>query len=268
MQSQFIQTRDLRMHYLQQGTGFPIIMVHGFPETSFQWRHQLPALAETNAVFALDTRGFGQTDKPRIRVNRDMLARDVINFMDALGIERAHLVGHDWGGIIGFKAVIDYQERFERVAFIDTLLTTWIPWGFHGCWFKDEPRPEEFFAAHHEEFIQSIFAGKQPSYAGWPYSGFGGGAPLTDDQLRARAATRSRTPTPTRTSGHSTSSPGRTRVFMFRQPSTWLRRSDGSAPAAWSAPAFGPSPLEPSEPNAVFHLTRQYCRGIQAGENP
>jgi pimeloyl-ACP methyl ester carboxylesterase len=193
MESNFVETRGgVRMHYLQQGTGFPVIMLHGFPETSYQWRHQIPVLAEEHAVFAVDTRGFGKTDKPRIRVNRDMLARDIINFMEAVGIERAHLVGHDWGGIIGFKAVIDYQDRFERVAFIDTLLTTWIPWGFHGYWFKDEPRPEQFFAEHHEEFIDSIFAGKPDSYPGWPVSGFGAGAPLSEEQLQARAVTRNR----------------------------------------------------------------------------
>ena len=81
-----VQTADLRMHYLQRGTGEPVVLIHGFPETSYSWRHQLAALSEHYAVFAPDTRGFGQTDKPGIRVTRQILAQDVINFMDAFMI--------------------------------------------------------------------------------------------------------------------------------------------------------------------------------------
>jgi pimeloyl-ACP methyl ester carboxylesterase len=88
-----VQTADLRMHYLQRGTGDPVVLIHGFPETSYSWRHQLAALSEHYAVFAPDTRGFGRTDKPGTRVTRQILAQDVINFMDALGIERAAIVG-------------------------------------------------------------------------------------------------------------------------------------------------------------------------------
>ena len=104
--SEFVQTSDLRMHYLQQGTGDPVVLIHGFPETSYEWRHQIPVLAEHYAVFAPDTRGMGQTDKPDIRVSRRLLAQDIANFMDALGLERAAVVGHDWGGIIAFKFAI------------------------------------------------------------------------------------------------------------------------------------------------------------------
>src|SRR5215469_15024186 len=68
-----VQTADLRMHYLQRGTGEPVVLIHGFPETSYSWRHQLAALSEHYAVFAPDTRGFGQTDRPGIRVTRQIL---------------------------------------------------------------------------------------------------------------------------------------------------------------------------------------------------
>ena len=68
MQRSFIQTSDLRMHYLQAGTGEPVILIHGFPETGHEWRHQIPALAERYTVFTPDTCGFGRTDKPDIRL--------------------------------------------------------------------------------------------------------------------------------------------------------------------------------------------------------
>jgi pimeloyl-ACP methyl ester carboxylesterase len=159
MQSNMIQTRDLRMHYVQAGTGDPVVLIHGFPETSYEWRHQLKALSERYAVFAPDMRGFGRTDKPGARVTRALLGQDVINFMDALGIERATVVGHDWGGIIAFKVAIDWPERVTRLALLDTLCTVWTPGGVHGYWFKAEPYPEEFFAKHHRGFIEAIFAG-------------------------------------------------------------------------------------------------------------
>ena len=141
MESLYVQTADLRMHYLQEGTGDPVIFLHGFPETSYEWRKQFPALAGGHALFAPDTRGFGGTDKPGIRINRTMLAQDVVNFMDALDIERAAVVAHDWGGIIAFKLAIDWPERVSRLAMLDTLCTVWAPAGAHGYWFKAEPSP-------------------------------------------------------------------------------------------------------------------------------
>jgi pimeloyl-ACP methyl ester carboxylesterase len=176
MTTAFVQTRDLRMHYRQQGTGEPVLFIHGFPETSYEWRFQLEALSDSYACFAPDTRGFGETDKPGIRVTRQLLGQDIINFMDALGIERAALVGHDWGGIIAFKAAIDWPERFSRIALLDTLCTTWSPVGAHGYWFKAEPYPEEFFAAYHREFIELIFTGgTSREMPGRPLSPWGAG---------------------------------------------------------------------------------------------
>jgi pimeloyl-ACP methyl ester carboxylesterase len=155
-----VQTADLRMHCLQRGTGDPVVLIHGFPETSYSWRHQLAALSEHYAVFAPDTRGFGQRDKPGTRVTRQILAQDVINFMDALGIERAAIVGHDWGGIIAFKLAIDWPHRVTRLALLDTLCTVWPRLAQHGYWFKAEPYPEEFFAKYHRGFIETVITGK------------------------------------------------------------------------------------------------------------
>ncbi|MGH2602094.1 MAG: alpha/beta fold hydrolase, partial [Dehalococcoidia bacterium] len=178
VRSATIQTSDLRTHYLQAGTGEPVILLHGFPETSYEWRRQIPALAERYAVFAPDNRGFGGTDKPEIRVSRSLLAQDVVNAMDALGIERAAVVGHDWGGIIAFKLAIDWPERVTRLALLDTLCTVWAQRAVHGYWFKAKPLPEEFFAAYHRQFIEAIFAGTSdpalPPRPASPWRGGGG----------------------------------------------------------------------------------------------
>lgn len=175
MQSNFVQTRDLRMHYLQAGTGDPLIFIHGFPETAYEWRHQLEFFGRDYACFAPDTRGYGHTDKPGIRCTRQLLAQDIVNFMDALGLEKAAVVGHDWGGIIAFKFAIDWPERVTRLALLDTLCTVWIPLGVHGYWFKAAPYPEELFAQHHAGFIETLFAGgAQTPLPGRPQSPWSG----------------------------------------------------------------------------------------------
>lgn len=175
--SNLIETADIRMHYLQAGTGEPVIFIHGFPETSYEWRHQLAHFSGDHACFAPDTRGFGQTEKPGGRVSRHLLAGDIVRFMDALGIEKAAVVAHDWGGIIGFKLAIDWPERVTRLALLDTLCTVWSPGAVHGYWFKAEGLAETFFAEYHREFIQTV-CGHKPDreLPGRPLSPWRGGS--------------------------------------------------------------------------------------------
>lgn len=158
----FVDTPGLRVHYLQAGaSGEPVVLLHGFPQTSLQWRHQLTALSEAGyACFAPDNRGFGATDKPDVRISRALLARDVVRFLDAVGLESAHFVTHDWGGIIGFKVVADYPDRVRSIALLDTLCTVWSPRARHGYWFKAEGLAEEFFARHASTFIEVTLGGR------------------------------------------------------------------------------------------------------------
>jgi pimeloyl-ACP methyl ester carboxylesterase len=191
--SNFVDTPGLRIHYLQEGTltpgKDPVIFLHGFPQTSHQWRHQIKALSDAGyACFAPDNRGFGQTDKPLMRISRGLLARDVARFMDAVGIEKAHFVVHDWGSIIGFKFVADFADRITSYAMVDSLCTVWAPMGMHGYWFKAEGLAEEFFKDHHETFIECLFGGRSgadlPSrpLSPWGFGeGTGGGLPYWID---------------------------------------------------------------------------------------
>ncbi len=181
--SNFVDTPGLRVHYLQAGTGEPVVFLHGFPETSHQWRYQVQALADAGfACFAPDNRGFGRTEKPPLRISRGLLARDVVRFMDAVGLESAHLVAHDWGGIIAFKVVADFPERVRRIALLDTLCTVWSPRAQHGYWFKAEGLAEEFFRDHHRAFIDVALGGapgeQLPGPPASPWRSLGRRAPL------------------------------------------------------------------------------------------
>src|SRR5271166_3643731 len=104
LQHKFADTNGIRMHYVEQGTGPLVVLCHGWPESWYSWRHQIPALAAAGfRVIAPDLRGYNESAKPLgARAYRlDVLAADVVALIDHVGVERAAIVGHDWGGVIG-----------------------------------------------------------------------------------------------------------------------------------------------------------------------
>jgi pimeloyl-ACP methyl ester carboxylesterase len=159
MESAHVQAGDIRMHYLHAGTGSPIVLVHGFPQTSYEWRFVAPRLAEHHAVYAIDTRGHGGTDKPADGYTRADLAADIVHFLDALDLEQATIVGHDWGGIIACKLALDWPDRVSRLALVDTICTGWPSFVDYYYWFMAAPLPERFLATYHRQWIETLFTG-------------------------------------------------------------------------------------------------------------
>ena len=101
------------------GTGPVVLLLHGFPDSRWLWRDQLPALAAAGfRVIAPDLRGFGDAPRPTaVRPYRQsLLAADVLGLLDALGVQRTHIVGHDWGAALTWRLAGSYPERFERVV--------------------------------------------------------------------------------------------------------------------------------------------------------
>ena len=98
------QAGGLRMHVVEAGPpdGDPVLVLHGWPQHWYQWRHQIPALAEAGyRVIVPDLRGFGQSEAPPKGYDKENMATDVLNLMDTMGLERVKLLAHDWGGWIG-----------------------------------------------------------------------------------------------------------------------------------------------------------------------
>lgn len=112
---------DIELSCVVAGSGPLVVLLHGFPQTSHAWRHQIPALATRFRVAAPDLRGYGRSDRPpRVRDYRvRTLARDVVGLVRALGEESAHVVGHDWGGAIAWSVAQLHPKVVDRLAVIN-----------------------------------------------------------------------------------------------------------------------------------------------------
>jgi pimeloyl-ACP methyl ester carboxylesterase len=121
-----VRARGLRFHVAEAGEGDDVVLcLHGWPQHWYEWRFLMPALADRHRVLAMDLRGFGWSDAPEDGYEKENLADDVLAVLDALGIERVKLVGHDWGGWIGFLLCLKAPHRFERFLALN-ILHPWI----------------------------------------------------------------------------------------------------------------------------------------------
>jgi pimeloyl-ACP methyl ester carboxylesterase len=114
----FIEANGIRLRIAEMGSGPLVIFVHGWPESWYSWRHQLPALAAAGYhAVAPDMRGYGESDKPRAVTDYDIqhVTADLVGIIDALGEKQAVLVGHDWGAIIAWNAMLLHRARFSAL---------------------------------------------------------------------------------------------------------------------------------------------------------
>ena len=114
-----IQGDGVELAVLDEGEGFPVLLLHGFPDSSQLWRHQVPALAEAGfRAVAPDLRGFGESDRPEgveeYAITRSLA--DMVAVLDALELERSHVVGHDFGAALAWVVAALAAERVERLV--------------------------------------------------------------------------------------------------------------------------------------------------------
>ncbi|MFE9677030.1 alpha/beta fold hydrolase [Streptomyces sp. NPDC006259] len=164
-----IETSASRLHLVEQGSGPLVLLVHGFPESWYSWRHQLPALAAAGyRAVAVDVRGYGRSSKPAATDAYRMLdlVRDNVATVRALGEESAVVVGHDWGSNIAACSALLHPEVFRAVGLLS------VPYAPPGG-----PRPTEVFGrigGPEQEFYVSYFqepgraeAEIEPDVRGW-----------------------------------------------------------------------------------------------------
>lgn len=118
-----IQTHDvgpLEVHLYEAGDGPPVLLLHGWPQDAWSWNRLIPRLADRHRLIAPDLRGFGLSGAPGSGYDGVTFGADAIALLDALEIEQAHLIGHDWGGFAAFAAAIAAPQRFASMVALNT----------------------------------------------------------------------------------------------------------------------------------------------------
>jgi haloacetate dehalogenase len=161
------------LHVRTAGTGAPVVLLHGYPQTGVCWHRVAPALAQRYAVVVPDLRGYGRSSGPpddddHAAYAKRTMATDVVAVMSSLGHERFAVVGHDRGGRVGYRLALDHPDRVERLCILDIIPTVEqfellassrraAVFGFH--WYflaAAPPLPETMIGARPAEFLTQV----------------------------------------------------------------------------------------------------------------
>lgn len=127
-----VKANGINLAVYEAGSGPAIVLLHGFPGLAFNWRHQIPALAAAGyRVIVPDLRGYGQSDTPKAVEDYDIahLTGDLVGLLDALGVEQAVFMGHDWGGLIAWQMPLFHEARVAGVIGVNTpFIPHWMLW--------------------------------------------------------------------------------------------------------------------------------------------
>lgn len=122
VEHEVVETARLRMHVARAGEeGPPLVLLHGWPQHWYAWRHVIPRFAERYRVFCPDLRGLGWTEAPSRGYEKESLASDVLSLLDALDLPRVLIIGHDWGTYAGFLLCLREPERVERFVALNDI---------------------------------------------------------------------------------------------------------------------------------------------------
>ncbi len=173
-----VHANGIDLHVVLSGSGPPVVLLHGFPQSWFCWRHVIPLLAPHFQVIAPDLRGYGDSDKPAGGYDKGTMAADIRALVHALGHRRITLVGHDRGARVAHRYALDYPQELQGVALLDILPTDHVfgsmdadvarrywHWIFHLV-----PRlPERLIAADVGSYLETLFArfGAGSDQEGW-----------------------------------------------------------------------------------------------------
>ena len=116
------EVNSIRMYYRMAGSGEPVVLLHGFPETSNAWRKIIPALAEHYTVVAPDLRGCGDSDRPDTGYDKRTVAEDVHQLVHQLGLGSINLVSHDVGMMVGYAYASAYPSEVKRLVLMEAAL--------------------------------------------------------------------------------------------------------------------------------------------------
>ena len=181
-----VDVADTTIFIRRRGTGPPLLLLHGFPETHLMWHPVAPALAETFTVICADLRGYGASGTPPSTPDhapyaKRAMARDMVAMMEQQGFRRFFLAGHDRGGRVAYRLALDHADRVDRLALLDIIptvdvldrtdvasaLTFW-PWSLLS---QAEPLPERLILGDPAAVVDDALARWGSDAASFPASG-------------------------------------------------------------------------------------------------
>ena len=113
----------IQLHYVIGGHGDPVVLLHGWPQTWYEWRHVMPALAKNYTVIAPDLRGLGDSSKPTTGYDGKTVAEDIHQLVAQLGFKDSFLVGHDLGALVAFSYAAAHPDEVRRLVILDVPIT-------------------------------------------------------------------------------------------------------------------------------------------------
>lgn len=160
---------DVRLHYVTAGSGFPVVLLHGWPQSWYEWRHIIPGLAKRYRVIAPDLRGLGDSSRPASGYDKRTVGGDIWRLLhEQLGISAFNLVGHDWGGPTAYAVAAAHPEAVRKLAILDVTIPG-----------DGSPNISQGGRRWHHAFHQTpdlpeaLVAGREDIYFGWFYRNYG-----------------------------------------------------------------------------------------------
>ena len=169
-----IETAETGIFVRWSGSGPPVLLLHGFPQTHLMWRGVAPLLARNFTVICADLRGYGRSGCPASTMDhapyaKRSMARDMVTVMERLGFLRFAVAGHDRGGRVAYRMALDHPDRVDRLAVLDILPTETVweradarfalgywPWSLLA---QPQPLPERILTAVPEAIVDSALGG-------------------------------------------------------------------------------------------------------------
>ena len=160
----FADLSGASLHYRRSGQGEPVVLLHGIPQTSHEWRYVTPRLAEKYTVIAPDLRGLGDSSRPSGSYDKKTLGADIAELViDHLGFKKFHLVGHDWGGPVAFAVAAHHPDAVRTLTILDVVIPgdggDFSQGGrrWHHAFFRTLDLPEQLCFGREEMVINWLF---------------------------------------------------------------------------------------------------------------
>jgi len=183
---QMVRAGEINIHAVIGGKGPPVLLLHGFPQTWWEWRKVMPRLAETNTVVAVDLRGAGHSDCPQGGYDKVTMAADVHAVMQAFGFERYAVCGHDIGAMVALALACTQRNAVTRLAVLDASQPGWSEWEanrakpalWHFAFHQKRDLPERLLFGREYDYVSTFISDRAFDH---------GAHTIEDTQVFARA---------------------------------------------------------------------------------